>query len=103
MTAYSGSFEYSVGGYDGSAIATFSIEAPGSYELRSESQSSLGTTGQLAVGKGLGGHLARTLVPALFLFTAFVAAVIVAVVTGVRRRRAVRPDRLAAPAPPPIT
>ena len=98
MTAYEGSFDYSVGKYDGTAVATFHIDKAGTYDLRSESLAPVGS-GQLAVGKGLGGHLASTLIPGLILFVAFVTATVVASVTAVRRRRSGRLERIAAAAP----
>lgn len=96
MTEYTGSFDYSVGGHDGSAIATFSIETPGTYELHAMASAPAGS-GRLAVGKGLGGHLAKTLAPALVGFLTLMTAAALAIVTAARRRTARRRDTLATP------
>jgi hypothetical protein len=95
LTAYEGSFDYTVGGHNGTAVATFRIETPGTYDLHAMGSVPAGS-GQLAVGKGLGGHLARTLVPGLILFVAMVAAAVLAIVTAVRRRRSRRQQALSA-------
>lgn len=87
LTEYRGSFDYSTGDHEGTAVATFHIDTPGPYDLASEASIPPGI-GQLAVGKGLGGNLAQTLVPGLVLFLALITAATLAVVTAVRRRRA---------------
>ena len=86
---YGGSFDYSVGGHYGTALATFRIDTPGTYVLTAEAEIPPGAA-QLAIGKGLGGTLARTIIPGIFLGVALIAAAIVAVVTAIRRRRARR-------------
>lgn len=84
---YGGSVNYSVGGHEGTAVATVRVDRPGTYELTGAANLPAGTA-RLAVGKSLGGVLARTLLPMLVIFVALGGAAVLAIVTAVRRRRA---------------
>ncbi|MDQ4069767.1 MAG: hypothetical protein M3203_09920 [Actinomycetota bacterium] len=96
LEEYEGSFDYSVGGRDGTALATFRIDTPGTYVLTADAPVPPGAA-RLAIGKGLGGALAQTVVPGLFLAGALIAAAVVAIATAVRRRRAANRHRHLAP------
>jgi hypothetical protein len=89
---YRGSFNYSIGGYEGFAVATARIDRPGTYHLRTEATIEPGIA-DVAIGRSLARGLAGTLVAAFAAFGTFVAAVVIAIVTAVRRRDA----RLAVP------
>ncbi len=87
LAKYSGNLTYTVGGYEGVAVATFHIDRPGTYKMTAKAALAPGI-GQLAVGKGLGSSFARALLPGLILLLALLTAIILTVVTAVRRHRA---------------
>lgn len=89
LEEYGGSLTYSAGGHDGRALATFHIDRPGSYKLSSDAEIMAGQA-QLAVGEGLGSPLARVFLWGAVLLVAFLAALVLSVVTAVRRSRARR-------------
>ncbi|MDQ4097010.1 MAG: hypothetical protein M3144_03965 [Actinomycetota bacterium] len=86
---YRGSFNYSIGGHEGFAVATARIDRPGTYQLRADATIEPGIA-DVAIGRSLARGLAGTLVAALTAFGTFVAAVVVAIITAVRRRDARR-------------
>jgi len=87
LDKYGGSATYSFGGHEGRAVATFHIADPGTYVVASAADIEPGSA-QLAVGGGLGAGFAQIILPALVLVLALLAAVVLAIVTAVRRHRA---------------
>jgi len=64
---YSGTVTYSVGGHDGRSLAGFEITTPGRYRLTVAGAAQT-PVAYVAVGRGLGGRLARAFVGALAIF-----------------------------------
>jgi hypothetical protein len=98
LSDYGGSLTYNVGGHSGRAVATFRVEEPGRYTLRT---SSLDRGGLLAVGRGVGKRLVTTVAGALALAVlgiGFGAAVLI--ITAVRRRARRRHPLPGGPAQP---
>jgi hypothetical protein len=93
---YRGSFNYSIAGYEGFAVATARIDRPGTFQLRADATIEPGIA-DVAIGRSLARGLAGTLVAAFAAFGMFVAAVVIAIVTAVRRRDARRDARRAVP------
>lgn len=87
LSEYAGSLTYGVGERQGEAVATFHVDAPGAYVLTTDAPLAPGIA-RMAVGRGIGGQFAQSLVGGLALALALVVAVILAGVTAVRRRRA---------------
>ncbi len=101
LRQYHGRFTYHLKGHHGAAIFTFRSPAPGTYRIQSRADLAPGRA-QLAVGRSItGGILRDALLAGMFCFLAFVAGVVVLVVTAVRRYQARRPPKpIAAPYPP---
>ena len=83
LSDYGGTLSYGTGRYAGRAVATFHLEDPGRYSLRTSSR---GEPGQLAVGPGVGKKLVKTVLGALVLgFVGVGGGAAVLIVTAVRR------------------
>ena len=100
LSAYDGSLTYSFGGHSGRAFATFDIDEPGTYRLRTET-TGVGT-GTVAVGRGVGGRLVATVLGTLLIgAVGLIAGGTTLLVTGIRRGRAKRWAAAGVPPPPP--
>ncbi len=99
LQPYRGSATYSFGRHRGRALQTFRIHRPGSYTIRVADGSHAGDD-HVAIGRGIGGAIARAVFPPLALgFGGAVLGAGVAIATGVRRQRARRAAAGAASAP----
>ncbi len=98
LAEYDTTLTYDVGGNAGRAVFTFEIDTPGSYELRASSTEG----GELALGRGVGGKLVRSLVGGFVIgFLAVALGAPVVIVTAVRRQSARRRQPNPVRYPPP--
>jgi Protein of unknown function (DUF2510) len=98
---YGGSQSYDLGGHSGRALATFRIEQPGRFLLRTEGEPP-GVEANVAVGRSVGPGIFRTVIPTLAgTMILVLGGAVLAVVVAVRRNRARR--LLPAPAAQPVT
>ncbi len=96
LADYGGRLTYDFGGHAGQALFTFEIDRPGRYVVEASSAG----RGDLAVGRGVGGRLVRTVVGAVLLaLGGVIVGAIVLIVTAVARHNA---GRQAGP-PPGVT
>lgn len=82
---------YDLRGRSGRGVLTFEVDRPGAYRLSADYPAGGGPETVLAVGKGIGTRIAMTVVGAIAIaIGSFLLAAAIAVVTFVRRRRAIR-------------
>ncbi len=82
---------YELRGRSGRGVLTFEVDRPGAYRLSAEYPAGGGPETVLAVGKGLGTRIAMTVAGVIAIgIGSFLLAAAIAVVTFVRRRRAIR-------------
>lgn len=80
---------YSISGRQGKSIFDFDINKPGKYEFKAWYKSERGEEAVLAIGKGFGGSLVRTILLCIgVLIISLGASIAIFVVTLVRRNRA---------------
>ncbi|WP_010246206.1 hypothetical protein [Acetivibrio cellulolyticus] len=80
---------YSVNGREGKRIFEFAINEPGKYELKAWYEEGEGEEAVLAIGKGFGMTLVRTIVVSLgTLFISFGASFAIFIITLVKRKKA---------------
>ncbi|KNY29616.1 hypothetical protein [Pseudobacteroides cellulosolvens] len=80
---------YSISGRQGKSIFDFDIDKPGKYEFKAWYKSERGEEAVLAIGKGFGGSLVRTILLCIgALIISLGASITIFVVTLVRRNRA---------------
>lgn len=95
LSEYGSKVTYSIGGHRGRAVASFHLDKPGTYLLGTVSRSD--GTGQVAVGRGLGRKIVKTVVGSLVLgFVGLATGAAIVIVTAVKRHS----RRPRAPAPP---
>ncbi len=95
---YGGRLTYGFGGHSGEALFTFEVNRPGRYQVDSTGSG----RGELAVGRGVGGRLVRTVVGAVLLVLGGVlVGAVVLIVTGVARHNAARRGGPGYGPPPP--
>lgn len=98
---YGGSQTYDLGGHSGRALATFRIEEPGRFLLRTEGEPQ-DVEANVAVGRSVGPGILRTVIPTLAgTLILVLGGAVLAVVVAVRRNRARR--LLPATADQPVT
>jgi Protein of unknown function (DUF2510) len=98
---YGGSQTYDLGGHSGRALATFRIEEPGTFLLRTEGEPQ-DVEANVAVGRSVGRGILLTVIPTLAgTLILVLGGVVLAVAVAVRRNRARR--LLPAPAAQPVT
>jgi hypothetical protein len=91
ISDYSGSLTYDGFGHAGQAVGAFTIDTPGRYLLQTEPQAETAGQAAVAVGRSIGGGIARTLLLALIVPPVLVlGATALAVVVAVRRHQARR-------------
>ncbi|HYO46804.1 MAG TPA: hypothetical protein VEY33_08970 [Gemmatimonadota bacterium] len=82
---------YDLRGRSGRGVLTFEVDRPGAYRLSADYPAGDGPETVLAVGKGLGTRIAMTVAGVIAIgIGSFLLAAAIAVVTFVRRRRAIR-------------
>jgi Protein of unknown function (DUF2510) len=87
---YGGSQTYELGGHSGRALATFRIEQPGRFLLRTEGEPQ-DVEANVAVGRSVGPGIFRTVIPTLAgTMILVLGGAVLAVVVAVRRNRARR-------------
>lgn len=87
---YGGSQTYDLGGHSGRALATFRIEQPGRFLLRTEGEPQ-DVEANVAVGRSVGPGIFRTVIPTLAgTMILVLGGAVLAVVVAVRRNRARR-------------
>jgi hypothetical protein len=98
---YGGSQTYDLGEHSGRALATFRIEEPGRFLLRTEGEPQ-DVEANVAVGRSVGPGIFRSVIPAFAgTLSLVLGGAVLAVVVAVRRNRARR--LLPAPAAQPVT
>jgi hypothetical protein len=82
---YGSSVSYSQGDVDGTAMQSFRVEEPGTYEV-----TATGEPGRVAIGRGLGSAIRPGLVGAAVIVAAIIVAATLALLVGLRRISAKR-------------